>query len=200
MKKIKVIVKIILLSGVVVGALLFAATPKKDTISTDNLPESYMILNDKNYVQFQRERDCGGYAAAYVLRHFGEKTEGAELYSEMSYKVGKGVSLRGVRKAFKERGYKAISYTGTIDTMKQRLRKGVPIIALINIGEDGQHYVAVVGYDKNFIYLADSTGYASNTVGCLQYNRRVTYEQFDALWQTNVYPVNNIYTVIESEE
>lgn len=70
-------------------------------------------------------------------------------------------------------------------------------MAFVTINQDGEHYVAVVGWDKNFLYLADSTGSASNTIGCLQYNRRVTYEQFEKLWKTYSYPVQNIYTVVE---
>lgn len=191
------IVSTILLVLLTVGISLFLITPKNDNISTEDLPESYMIINDKNYVQFQSKNDCAGYATAYVLRHLGEEVEGAQLHVDMSFKVGNGVSLRGVRKSFKDYGYKVTSYTGTIDTLKKQLTKGIPVVAFITINENGHHYVAVVGYDKNCIYLADSTGAASNTVGCLQYNRRVTYEQFEELWKTNVYPANNIYTVVE---
>lgn len=187
----------IVFGGIAVKGFIYFCIPKLDDIYVSGLPESYMIINEDNYVQFQDGSDCGGYATAYVLRHLGEDIEGDELYSEMSYKVGRGVSLRGIRKAFHDYGYHAISYTGTIDTMKMQLMKGNPIVAFVTIHDEGEHYVAVVGWDKNFIYLADSTGSASNTVGCFQYNRRVTYEQFEKLWQTRSYPVQNIYTVAE---
>lgn len=199
-KRYKIIVGFLL--GIVFGAIavkgfIYSCTPKPDEISISELPESYMIINKENYVQFQDGLDCGGYATAYVLRHLGEDIQGDELYSKMSYKVGRGVSLRGIRKAFKDYGYQAESYTGTIDTLKMQLQKGNPVVAFVTINKDGEHYAAVVGWDKNFIYLADSTGSASNTVGCLQYNRRVTYEQFEKLWKTHSYPVQNIYTVVE---
>ena len=195
----KIITVLIIILIFAFGSLYFilVVTPKKDAIVVDNMPESYMITNENNYVQFQKRGDCAGYSSAYVLRHFGEDVEGAELYDNMSFKVGKGVSLRGVRKAFADYGYKATSYTGTIETLKMQLTKGVPVVALITINKDGHHYVAVVGYDATCIYLADSTGSSSNTTGHLEYNRRVTYEQFEELWQTNIYPVNNLYTVIE---
>ncbi|MBQ8597546.1 MAG: C39 family peptidase [Lachnospiraceae bacterium] len=199
-KRYKVIMGILLgiiFSVIAVKGFIYLCTPKFDDIYVSDLPESYMIINEANYVQFQDGLDCGGYATAYVLRHLGEEIEGEALYPQMSYKVGRGVSLRGIRKAFRDYGYHAVSYTGTIDTMKMQLMKGNPIVAFVTINEDGEHYVAVVGWDKNFIYLADSTGSASNTVGCFQYNRRVTYEQFEKLWQTHSYPVQNIYTVVE---
>ena len=194
--------------GIVAGILvlllaikgfIYLCTPKMDEIIVSNLPESYMIIKEDNYVQFQGNLDCGGYATAYVLRHLGEKIEGDALYETMWYKVGEGVSLRGIRKAFRDYGYQAVSYTGTIDTLKMQLLKGIPVVVFITVFEEGEHYAAVVGWDKNFIYLADSTGAMSNTVGCLQYNRRVTYEQFEKLWQTYSYPVKNIYTVAEEK-
>lgn len=199
LKRMGIIAGTVSVLGIIVCAVIYAITPRKDNINIEALPESYMIMKEENYVQFQKGRDCAGYAVAYVLRHLGEDIEGAQLYADMSFKVGNGVSLRGVRKAFRDYGYTACSYTGTIDTLKMQLTKGVPIVAFITINENGHHYVTVVGYDKNFFYLADSTGAASNTVGCLQYNRRVTYEQFEELWKTNLYPVNNIYTVIEKQ-
>lgn len=182
---------------IAVNGFIYFCTPKFDDIYVSELPESYMIINETNYVQFQGGLDCGGYATAYVLRHLGKDIQGDELYSNMAYKVGRGVSLRGIRKAFKDYGYQAVSYTGTIDTLKMQLQKGNPVVAFVTINQDGEHYVAVVGWDKNFLYLADSTGSASNTIGCLQYNRRVTYEQFEKLWKTYSYPVQNIYTVVE---
>lgn len=187
----------IFFSVIAVKGFIYFYTPKFDDVYVSELPESYMVINEANYVQFQEELDCGGYATAYVLRHLGEDIQGDELFDQMSYKVGRGVSLRGIRKAFQDYGYQAVSYTGTIETMKMQLQKGNPVVAFVTINEDGEHYVAVVGWDKNFIYLADSTGSASNTVGCLQYNRRVTYEQFEKLWKTHSYPVQNIYTVVE---
>ena len=186
---------LILIAGIRI--FIYSCTPKPDSITVSDLPESYMIINEDNYVQFQEGLDCGGYASAYVLRHLGEEIEGEALYETMWYKVGRGVSLRGVRKAFKDYNYRACSYTGTIDTMKMQLLKGTPVVAFVTINEEGEHYVVVVGWDKNFLYLADSTGSASNTQGCLQYNRRVTHEQFEKLWQTHSYPVRNIYTVVE---
>lgn len=195
---------IILLAIIVVfiGAVYLFVVPKKDTIPVEGLPTAFICENENNYVQFQSGDDCAGYASAYVLRHLGEEIEGEKLYDSMVFRVGDGVSLRGVRKAFADYGYDSVSYTGTIDTLKMHLIKGVPVVALITIkynGREGHHYVAVVGYDEDFIYLADSTGASSNTVGHTEYNRRVTYEQFEKLWQTNVYPVNNIYTVVKSK-
>lgn len=81
---------------IAVNGFIYFCTPKFDDIYVSDLPESYMIINETNYVQFQDGLDCGGYATAYVLRHLGEDIQGDELYSNMAYKVGRGVSLRGI--------------------------------------------------------------------------------------------------------
>ena len=141
----------IVFSVMAVKGFICFCTPKSDEIYVSDLPESYMIINEANYVQFQDGLDCGGYATAYVLRHLGEDIQGDELYSQMWYKVGRGVSLRGIRKAFRDYGYQAVSYTGTIETMKMQLLKGTPVVAFVTINDDGEHYVAVVGWDKNYI-------------------------------------------------
>lgn len=183
---------------VIVVFFIWSVTPKKDTIDTTDLPDSFMITSEHNFVEYQTGRDCAGYASAYVLRHLGEEIEGRHLYQEMSFKVGKGVALGGVRKVFADRGYDATSYTGTIETLKKRLTQGIPVVAFVTIGEEGLHYVAIVGYDEEYIYIADSTGVAKNIYQNNLMNRKVTYEEFETLWQTNMYPVNNIYTVIDS--
>ena len=178
--------------------IVWSVTPRKDTIDTSDLPASYMITSEHNFVEYQTGRDCAGYASAYVLRHLGEEIEGRYLYKEMSFKVGNGVALGGVRKVFADRGYDASSYTGTIDTLKKRVSMGIPVVAFVTIGEEGLHYVAIVGYDEEYIYMADSTGYSKNIYQNNLMNRKLTYEEFEAIWQTNIYPVNNIYTVINS--
>lgn len=196
-RRIRRILYIILGAILVILFAIWSVTPREDTIDTSDLPTSFMIESDTNFVEYQTGKDCAGYATAYVLRHLGEEVEGRHLYKEMSFKVGKGVALGGVRKAFADYGYDATSYTGTLDTMKKRLTMGKPIVAFVTIGEIGRHYVVVVGYDEEYIYLADSTGAAKNIFQNNWMNRKVTYEEFEQLWQTNIYPVNNIYTVVE---
>ena len=91
-------------------------------------------------------------------------------------------------------GYAAKAYHGDNNTLKQRLISGVPIIAFIRTPDD-THYVVVVGYDENFIYLVDSISDNVNANGGW-YNRKLSTEEFDEIWRTNMYPVENIYIVI----
>lgn len=203
MRKSKLVGKIFLmvLAGfaILVICILFRLMPKKDHITVKDLPREYMILNEENRVKFQSGRDCSGYAVAYVLRHFGQEAEGPQIFEEMPKLFGKA-ELSCLQSVLKEYGYESTAYYGTIDTLKMQLTKGIPVIAFVTItlgSEVGKHYVAVIGYDEDYIYMADSTGAKTNIAVSPQYNRRLTYAEFEELWQTNSYPVNNIYIVTE---
>ena len=59
------------------------------------------------------------------------------------------------------------------------------------------HYIAVVGYDEEYIYVADSTRPNTNIYDKKQYNRKLTYEQFEDIWSTGIYPVKNVYVTVD---
>lgn len=156
-------------------------------------------MQDDNYYAFQSGADCSGYAAAYVLRNQGFEVEGAELYEEFDRFFGY-VAVHNIVDKLKEYEIKAHAYHGNMETLKCRLNQGKPVVALVTITIDrpnGLHYLAVVGYDEEYIYAADSTRPATNVYDKKQYNRKLTYEQFEEIWDTDIYPVNNVYIVVD---
>lgn len=184
----------ILLIWVVIGLLLFCGSlPQKDDVQTDDLPQEFSISMVNNYIDFQTANECSAYASAYVMRHLGQQVVGSELYSSI-YRVFGFVPINSVVRLFQSYGYNATAYHGDINTMKQRLVSGVPIIAFIRIPDD-THYVVIVGYDENFIYLVDSIPDNSNA-NSEWYNRKLSTGEFEEIWRTNMYPVENIYIVI----
>ena len=146
-----------------------------------------------NHIDFQMENECSAYASAYVMRHLGRQVAGSELYNDI-HRVFGFVSVNSVVSLLQSYGYAAKAYHGDNNTLKQRLISGVPIIAFIRTPDD-THYVVVVGYDENFIYLVDSISDNVNANGGW-YNRKLSTEEFDEIWRTNIYPVKNIYIVI----
>lgn len=80
--------------------------------------------------------------------------------------------------------------------MKQRLAKGHPIIVFIQIPGD-THYAVVVGYDEQYIYLADSLAKNANASDA-QYNRVLATEDFEAVWETETLLPANIYIVVKA--
>ena len=177
-----------------IGLLLFhGSLPLKDSIQIGHLPKEFSIEVSNNYIDFQVENECSAYASAYVMRHLGRQVAGSELYDDIDRVLG-FVSVNSVVSLFQSYGYTAKAYHGDNSTLKQRLISGVPVIAFIRTPDD-THYVVVVGYDENFIYLVDSISDNANANGGW-YNRKLSTEEFDAIWKTNMYPVENIYIVI----
>ncbi len=177
-----------------IGLLLFhGSLPLKDSIQIGHLPKEFSIEVSNNYIDFQVENECSAYASAYVMRHLGRQVAGSELYDDIDRVLG-FVSVNSVVSLFQSYGYTAKAYHGDNRTLKQRLISGVPVIAFIRTPDD-THYVVVVGYDENFIYLVDSISDNANANGGW-YNRKLSTEEFDAIWKTNMYPVENIYIVI----
>ena len=81
--------------------------------------------------------------------------------------------------------------------MKQQLAKGNPIIVFIRIPKD-THYAVVVGYDEQHIYLVDSLAENANVqtnAQNAQYNRVLTTEAFEDVWNTRTLLPKNIYIV-----
>jgi hypothetical protein len=201
-KKRWIFLGLLLMVLISVGLVLFTILPRKDKINTKDIPDSYVIENTDNYYAYQSGSDCAGYASAYVLRHFGIEADGAQLYKEMPTFFGR-VALHNIVHEFDDYGFKAKAYYGSIETLKMELLKGVPVVALIKIklgSEEGLHYVAVVGYDQDYIYMADSTRPKTNIYDCTMYNRKLKYDEFEDLWKTKVYPMHNCYIVVDKKE
>lgn len=173
--------------------------PVKDRILCANLPEQIYVYSEDNYYAFQSGAECSGYATAYILRNQGIEIEGPDLYQELDKFFGY-VAVHNIVDKLKDYGIKAHAYHGNIETLKSRLSQGNPIIALVTITIDrpnGLHYFAIVGYDEEYIYVADSTGPYTNIYDKKQYNRKLTYEQFENIWNTSIYPVNNVYIAVD---
>lgn len=184
----------ILLALTVIGILrFFRAIPPKDTIQTAAFPQGFSIDAGHNYIDLQTGNECSAYAAAFVMRHLGEQITGPELYCDI-HRIFGFVPVHHVVSLFQNYGYHAEAYHGDINTMKERLTDGVPIIAFVSIPGD-THYIVIVGYDEDFIYLVDSISDYSNADGGW-YNRKLSVKEFEEIWRTNMYPVKNIYIVV----
>lgn len=145
-------VAIILSIAAAIGFLAYISPPK-DEVEVLDYPPEFFCASAENRIDCQTDGKCAAYASAYLLRHFGEEIDGEELFPELKRTLG-FVSANSVTDVFVQRGYQAKACHGSIDTMKQRLTEGNPIIVFIRIPGD-THYAVVVGYDEQYIYLAD---------------------------------------------
>lgn len=156
-------------------------------------PASFMI-ETPNHFDYQRGMECSAMSSAYILRHYGEEADGLELYKDYPGKLDNGgVPPGGIEEFFRECGYHAVLKTAeSVQEIQYEVSKGTPVIMFIH-GEEpytsvhNTHYVPLVGYDEEYVYLADSVAlYANcrNEEG-LPYNRKETWEKLERLW-TNV--------------
>ena len=190
-----VAVDALVLFALAVVAVLAYVSPPEDDISPCDYPSEFFCINVENRINRQTDGQCAAYAAAYLLRHFGENVNGEELTSEIRRTFG-FVSAGSIAAAFVRRGYWAKPYCGNVDTLKQQLANGDPILVFVRIPGD-THYAVVVGYDEQFIYLADSLEENSGTSDA-RYNRILTTEDFKTIWKTGGMLPDNIYIVVRT--
>ena len=184
----------IVLSIAAAISFLVSISPPRDEIESFDHPPEFFCAGAENHIDYQTDGKCAAYAAAYLLRHFGEDADGEALFPELKRTLG-FVSANSVVDVFEQHGYPAKACHGSIDTLKQRLSEGNPIIVFIRIPGD-THYAVVVGYDEQHIYLADSLAENANASDA-RYNRVLKAEDFEAVWKTGTPLPDNIYIFIE---
>ena len=180
----------------IAAAISFLAyiSPPKDEVKSFDYPPEFFCASSENRIDHQTDGKCAAYAAAYLLRHFGEEADGEELFPKLKRPFG-FTPANSIADIFERYGYQAKACHGSVDTLKQRLTEGNPIIVFIRIPGD-THYAVIVGYDEQHIYLADSLAENANASDT-QYNRVLPTEDFEAVWKTGTLLPDNIYIILE---
>lgn len=195
MRKICTIVAIIaiVLFIVAAGGFILYVSPPEDDVDVFDYPTEFFCKAEENRIDYQTDGKCAAYASAYLLRRLGENLSGEELAPEIDRIFG-FVPANSIASVFEKRGYKAEARHGSVDTLKQRLTSGNPIIVFIRIPGD-THYAVVVGYDEQNIYLADSLEANANATDS-RYNRALTTEKFETVWKNGTILPDNVYIVV----
>lgn len=166
-------------------------------------PPNYLIQQN-NRIDFQKNTECAAFSTAYLLRHFGIEDKGESLYTHFPCKTRAGnVYPKGIRKILREKGFKTTYYKGNIHTLKYEVSKGTPVIVFIKVHKERNnlHFVPVVGYDEEYIYLSESLGHLVNCDNNnKKYNRKVPIKEFQKLWNVkriHMLPYSNTYITVE---
>ncbi len=144
------------------------------------------IITKKNRIDIQTGYQCSGFSTAYVLRHWDKQADGSSLYEIMPNKMKSGyVYPKGIRCLLQSYGFRVKYCRGNLNALKTDVSKGNPVIVLIRVRKDKDwlHYVPVVGYDEEHIFIAESLADLVNCDGEF-YNRRVDNKEFLKLWNT----------------
>lgn len=144
------------------------------------------VICKENRIDIQKGNQCSGYAAAYLLRHYDIPANGTEIYQKMPYKASDGcVPPKGIKKVLESYGFRVKYCAGNLNALKREVCKGNPVIVFIKARKDKRwlHFVPVVGYDEENLFLAES---AAENVNCSgkAYNRKISNDDFMALWNT----------------
>lgn len=172
-------------------------SPKRDSIDTSDLPNSYYIQTS-NRMDIQHNYECAAFSSAFILRHLGNEADGNELYKKYPRKLYDGtISPKGIIVFFKKRGFDVSYYSGNVYTLKKQLTQGIPVIVFIRVFPDKRylHFAPVIGYDEEYFYLADSL---KHTINCNEtlYNRKILISDLEAVWKTWVPFCKDSYIVI----
>ena len=98
---------------------------------------------------------CGGAAATMVFRYWGdEKTDVRQFAPLVDHRAG-GIASDALARAIEDQAWRTVQFRGSIDSMKERIRAGQPVIALTREGRERFHYVVTVGFGGDHIVLHD---------------------------------------------
>lgn len=146
------------------------------------------IIENNNRIDIQTGFKCSAFSIAYVLRHFNIDAKGDDIYEFIPHKMKNGyVYPKGIIDLFKEKGFRVTYCCGNLDTLKHDLENNGPIIVMIRVQKDKNylHYVPIVGFDENNVYLAESLSELINDTNTL-YNRKISNKEFLKLWNTSM--------------
>ena len=179
--------------GIIIGFPKMAQKKNCDKICT---------LKTKNRIDYQKSTECSGFSLAYVLRSYGIEANGKDIYAKIQGKMKNGAVMpRVLRKVIQDYGFNVNYVKGNLETIKSDLCNGKRVIVFIRtrLDKNWLHYVPIVGYDEEHIYIAESM---NSLVNCQEenYNRKLTNQEFLQYWDTReIYMpfYKNTYLVIE---
>lgn len=148
-----------------------------------------VMISKDNRIDMQKGNQCSGYSTAYILRHYGIPANGDEVYEKMSNKMANGyVYPKEIKRMFEKYGFCVKYCVGNLHALKREVSKGNPVIVFIKVRRDKNwlHYVPVVGYDEEHVFLAESLAELVNCNEEVYYNRKISKKDFLRLWNTSM--------------
>lgn len=165
--------------------LMGMATPKY----ASSIDKEHFLIKDSIRIDSQTGFKCSAYSSAFILRSWGKEAQGDSIYEIMPDKMEDGyVYPKGIISFLQGKGFNVGYHIGNLDALKNEVAKGHPVIVMIKIrpDKDWLHYVPVIGYSSDSIYIAESIPELCNVVG-KKYNRSISTGDFEALWNTRAF-------------
>ncbi len=126
----------------------------------------------------QEESSCGPAALASVASFWGRQVSLDQIKASVYVAELRGTLPMDLERYLGEAGFKTTSFAGTIDELKARIRRNVPVICLLDLGFGlyrRPHYVTVIGFDDVKKVIIAHDGLTANKV--------IGYEKFTKEWE-----------------
>lgn len=187
---------------ILVGDILLIGIPEKDkkTIKA----KTANLIRNPDQVEIQPGNECGAYSSAYVRRFWGDTIKGKDLYQTMPTMYNGGILPKHLKGSLRQNGFDVTYRKGSIQSLKQQIDLGQPVIALTRTFENRRylHYTTIVGYDPDYLYISDSFHPLINSPH-KYYNRKISYEDFQKIWKTNFFYMpfykNTFFTIKKAD-
>ena len=98
---------------------------------------------------------CGGAAIAMVERWWGRRGVYAQDFAGLARPSSGGTLTTDLESATRERGWDTRVFRGTPDLVRQSLRDGVPVVALVEVARNRYHYGVVIGWGDGQVVFHD---------------------------------------------
>jgi ABC-type bacteriocin/lantibiotic exporter with double-glycine peptidase domain len=126
----------------------------------------------------QSEAACGPAALASVFAFWGRPESLEKITAGIFLPKLRGTLPMDMENYAREAGFKTTSSSGTLAELKAHVRKGLPVICLLDLGfglYHQPHYITVVGFDEAHAVIIGHDGVTPNSL--------IGYEKFDKDWR-----------------
>ncbi len=125
----------------------------------------------------QSEDTCGPAALASVLAFWGRQVNLEDITKKVYLRELRGTLPMDMDRFARESGFDTSSFSGTLQGLKEYIRKGSPVICLLDLGfwvYRQPHYVTVIGFDDVNDLVIEHDGLKPDSL--------MSYEKFSKAW------------------
>ena len=158
------------------GAAAGCASPSLDTVRADVAAGHGHLITAVPFIP-QEEYQCGPASLAMVLQYYGAAVGQDEIARELYLPSVRGALNLDLEFYARRRGFSARSFAGTLERVRDELRRGHPLIVFQDLGfavYPVPHFAVLVGYDDR----AQAVVLHSGTTPY----RLVSYAEFERTW------------------
>jgi ABC-type bacteriocin/lantibiotic exporter with double-glycine peptidase domain len=125
----------------------------------------------------QSEDTCGPAALAALLTFWGRQANLEEITAKVYLQELRGTLPMDMESYARASGFDTSSFSGTLDGLKEYIRKGLPVICLLDLGfwvYHQPHYVTVIGFDDGNALIIEHDGLKPDSL--------MSYRKFSEAW------------------